>query len=82
LRAKERASERERERLKQPTLVRCGLVALKLSRNDNLQANGGAGFFLGLRRRRAASTSATINTTIDNQVRLYERNVKKREEEI
>ncbi|KAL7727480.1 hypothetical protein ACLKA6_017593 [Drosophila palustris] len=34
-----------------------------LSRNDNLQANGGAGFFFGRRRRAASKTSATINTT-------------------
>lgn len=53
--------------LKQPTLVRCGLVVAKLSRNDNSQANGRCWL-------RSSPPCSLNNNNI--QVSLAERNVK------
>lgn len=56
--------------LKQPTLVRRGLVVAKLSRNDNSQANGGAGF--GSRRRAALTPAAAVKQKQHSSVLLKE----------
>lgn len=58
-------------RQRQPTLVRCQLVAGLLSRNDNSPANGGAGFIARRSRRRRATAAKCFLKEMYNNIGNY-----------